>query len=452
MLMNPTTIHVKQQKDNLVLVPSRVVFYEQMQLVETFDDQSECHMLFFYKQKYLTAVRTTRLKIHSYVARAFKEGTVYESQHPFLQALIESNAPLQKISYPQLKKKIARPYSRQEQAKILTFFESFIPKKQLFQDMKSLFYQYRREGNMSGAYRVIRVMRDFAPNNRFVKEMANDLSYRKLANLYLAQSHTLMERDPLFKEACTSFDDHQRLLEKEDRWIEASSCQLSHFYNQPTPESYQSYRASLSRHFDCDSRTYILEQMSQAIPSFQPVTEDLFQHYVANENVMGVARLYTERELQLNEEQLNQVEVLLERNRFDETPDNLLPFMKRLTAQHPEQTRALLDAFIIRLLETMELEQVNDSLMSFTKKSSLMRKVERMNEIREDLDCMQELGELYYGFQQLEKSIECFQMEMELKPSTPEPLRWLSKVYADKQMMDESKAYQQLCVDVQKWA
>ena len=138
--------------------------------------------------------------------------------------------------------------------------------------------------------------------------------------------------------------------------------------------------------------------------------------------------------------------------RSNETPENLLPFMKRITAKHPDQTRKLLDAFVIRLLETMELEQVHDFLKAFKKKSSLMRKVERMNEIHEDLDCMQELGELYYGFHQLEKSIECFQMEMELKPSAPEPLRWLSKVYADKKMLDESKAYQQLCVDVQKWA
>ncbi|MBX0359345.1 hypothetical protein [Halobacillus sp. Nhm2S1] len=450
--MKPMTIHVKQPKKDLALVPSRIVFYEQMQLVETFDDQSRCHMLFFYKQKYLTAVRTTRLKLQSYVARALKEGTIYESPHPYLQALIEMNAPLHKVSYPQLKKKIERPYSRQEQAKILTFFESFIPKKQLFQDMKSLFYQYRREGNMSGAYRVIRVMRDFAPNNKFVKEMANDLSYRELANLYLEQSHTLMERDPLFKETYAIFEDHQRLLEQEHRWVEASSHLLTHFYNQPTPENYQLYRDCLSRYFDGDSRTFLLERMSQTMPSFPSVNEDLFQHYVVKENTNAAARLYTERELMLNEKQFKQMTSLLEKNCFHEDPVYFMPFMSRITAQHPEETRELLDTFVIRLLDTMEVEQVYDSLKSFPKKSSLMRKVERMNEIREDLDCMQELGELYYGFHQLEKSIECFQMEMELKPSTPEPLRWLSKVYADKQMMDESKAYQQLCVDIQKWA
>ncbi|MGR9047333.1 hypothetical protein ACQ4XT_01610 [Halobacillus faecis] len=321
--MNSMTIHVKQQKKDLALDPSRVVFYEQMQLVETFNDQSECYMLFFYKQKYLTTVRTTRLKLKSYVARAFKEGKVYDSPHPFLQALIEMNSPLHKISYPQLKKKIVRLYSRQEQAKILTFFESFIPKKQLFQDMKSLFYQHRREGNMSGAYRVIRVMRDFAPNNRFVKEMANDLAYRDFADLYLEQSHTLMERDLLFKETCASFEDHQRLLKEENRWIEASSHLLSHFYNQPTPENYQLYQSALSRHFDCDSRTFLLEQVSQTIPSFPLVTEDLFQHYLVNENISAVARLYTERELMLNDKQFKQVMVLLEQDRFRENPEDL---------------------------------------------------------------------------------------------------------------------------------
>lgn len=441
-----------QKKNDLRLTPARVVFYEQLQVIETYDDEAACYMLFFYKQKFLTAVQTKRIKVHSYLARTFRRGIVYEAPHPFLQALIDTNPPLRKISYPQLKKKMERDFSRQEEAKILTYFESFIPKKQLFQDIKAIFYQYRREGSMSGAYRIIRVMIDFAPNNRFVKEVANDLAFRKIQELYLEKSETIFERDPLFAESNAAFEDRLLLLEKENRWIEVGSYLMADLYEHPTKESYQSYRAFAQKYFDSDSRTLLLEQLFRSIPSLEGVMEDLLAQYLLDEKLQEIAHLFKERDVVMDEKQLRQVALLLEKDGFRTAPEQLSPIMKRLLAEEAHQVGELFEKYVAGLLEVLELEDVHVQLQAFPQKSSLARKVERMNRIQDDLDCMQELGELYYEFNQLDRALECFQMEMELKPSDPKPLRWLSKVYADKQMVQESKTYQQLCVDVQKWA
>lgn len=451
-MMNNILLSSDQKKNDLCLTPARVVFYEQMQVIETFDDEAACYMLFFYKQKFLTAVKTKRIKIHSYLARTFREGIVYEAPHPFLQALVDTNPPLRKISYPQLKKKMERHFSRQEQARILTYFESFIPKKQLFQDIKAIFYQYRREGSMSGAYRIIRVMIDFAPNNRFVKEVANDMSFRKIQEQYLEESETVFERDPIFAEVSAPFEDRLLLLEKENRWIEVSSYLMSNLYDHPTNESYQSYKKSLQKHFDPSSQTLLLEQLSRSIPSLEGVTEDLLQQYLLDGKLEEIAYLFKERDVVLDEKQFDQMTLLLEKDGFRTAPQQWTPVMKRLLEEKPNQVGGLFEKYVAGLLGVLELKDVHVQLQSFPQKSSLVRKVERMNRIREDLDCMQELGELYYEFNQLDRALECFQMEMELKPSDPKPLRWLSKIYADKQMLDESKAYQQLCVDVQKWA
>ncbi|SFJ75181.1 hypothetical protein SAMN04487936_10442 [Halobacillus dabanensis] len=450
--MKTILLSSSHKKNDLCLTPARVVFYEQMQVIETYDDQAACYMLFFYKQKFLTAVKTKRMKVHSYLARSFREGTVYEAPHPFLQALVDSNTPLRKISYPQLKKKMERDFSRQEQAKILTYFESFIPKKQLFQDIKAIFYHYRREGSMSGAYRIIRVLIDFAPNNRFVKEVANDLSFRKIQGLYLEESKTIFERDSLFAEAKAAYDDRLLLLEKEKRWIEVSAYLMAALYDHPTSERYQAYRNFTQKYFDPGSRALLLEQLSRSIPALEGVTEDLLQQYLLDEKLKEIAFLFKERDVVLDEKQLGKVALLLEKDGFRTNPEQFSPIMKRLYSENPDQAGVLFEKYVAGLLEVLELEDVHNKLQEFPQKSPLARKIERMNQIREDLDCMQELGELYYEFNQLDRALECFQMEMELKPSDPEPLRWLSKVYADKQMIQESKTYQQLCVDVQKWA
>ena len=75
-----------------------------------------------------------------------------------------------------------------------------------------------------------------------------------------------------------------------------------------------------------------------------------------------------------------------------------------------------------------------------------------MQTISDELDDMQTLGELYYEFRQMDKAIECFDWEMELKPADPKPLQWLAKIYREKGMNQESDIYRQLCVNLQKWA
>ncbi|SEH89821.1 hypothetical protein SAMN05192559_105177 [Halobacillus karajensis] len=443
----------KQGKLNLKA--DRVVFFEQMQVMEA-HDETTCFTLFFYKQQYLTAVKTSRVKIDCYLGRILKEGSHYGAAHPFLQALIKSHTTpsLRKISYPQLKQQMEKNrYSRQEQAKILTVFESFIPKKQLFKDIKSLFYQYRREGNMSGAYQIVRVLQDFAPKNSFVREVGNDLSFKKLESMYLDKSAKLLERDPFFKEECSSMIELRALFEEEGRYLEAVSIVMADLVEHPTQENYIHYTQLIEHYFPSEQQIVMLEHLYELIPAFPPLIEDLFHSYVNQKEVVSLIPLIVNHKGILNEDKLNQMEDLLEASLSDISPTTrLAPLMKILVEERTGRIDTLFEKYVISLMSSTDLEQAIAHLNEFPQTLPIVRKVKRMGEIQEDFDSIQELGISYYELHQLDQALDCFQMEMELKPNDPEPLRWIAKIYGAKQMVHEAKIYQQLCADVQKWA
>ncbi|WP_281974948.1 tetratricopeptide repeat protein [Halobacillus litoralis] len=441
-----------KQKNPECVQPERVTFFKQGQVMEAINEHNEMYYLFFYKQQFLTAVKTKSLKRYSYIAQAFSEGAIYEAPHPFIEALVTENQPLQKLSYPQLIKKIDHNHTKQEQAHILTFFESFIPKKQLFKEIKSLFYQYRREGKMFAAYTIVRELRDFAPKNSFVKQVGNDLSFSKFHTMYEEESQKLKDRDPLFAEENASNHLKISILENENRWIEAVSIHMKEISVHPTNEGYQTFINVVNHHFDENSHTCLLEELSRSLPSFDRLSEDLFQKYMHTRQLHKLSKLVTDQGVELDNSQLQALSTTLETFDFTEHPESMNALMERIVAAHPENAEPLLEKYVKALMETLELEDISERLAGFPRHFSIIEKVDRMNGIRDDLDQMQQLGEWYYELEQLDKALECFQLEMEMKPSDPKPLRWLAQVYQDKKMVHESKAYQQLCIDVQKWA
>ncbi|WP_226584700.1 tetratricopeptide repeat protein [Halobacillus litoralis] len=449
-----TTILLKTPKQNgsVDLIPERVVFFEQMQVIEAITDKQECYELFFYKHKFLTAVKTTRMKRSSYIAQAFREGFIYESPHPFIHALVSNNSPLKKLSYPQLKKNLGQQYSKEEQARILTFFESFIPKKHLFEDLKTLFYSYRREGKMASAYMIVRELIRFAPNNRFVKELANDLSFSRLSRLYEEDPAEACIRDPLFAEACADSNGRLLLLEKENRWIESLSLSMQEMSVLPTTQKYSLFTNQMKQRVDDNSYVSLLEELSHSISSFEPLTEELLQIYLRDNNLERLAALVMGDKMDLDTDQLQAIADALETMEIKENIENLTPLVLRLVTNNPATTRPLLENYVISLFLVHDLEGVQEAVSRFPGHLPIIKKIERMCQISEDLNHLLELGEAYYELKQVDQAIECFQMEMELKPSDPQPLRWLAKIYQDKKMVHEAKAYQQLCVDVQKWA
>ncbi|MCF6411399.1 hypothetical protein [Pseudalkalibacillus salsuginis] len=444
----------------------RVAVYLQGEIIESYSEDNAVYYLFFYKYQFLTAVKATRLRRRSFIEKAFKRGMVFNAPHPFIKELLSSNHPCQILSFNPLLDKLEKHYTPQEKAFILTFFESFIPKKQLFNEIKAVFYHYNRKGQTFLGYKIIRILMDFAPNHSLVEYFANDIKVQKYADLYNKNAEKILAEDFIFAEKAlyyrkkkdSCFQQLTERLEKESRWIDLIalfSCKLT---SSPSTDYYYPLIKLLEAHFDEYETMSFLEALSSKLPEFRPLQQNLFQHYIKHHKIEAVSHMMKNHDFELNS---NQVEIfgdLLEQVDPEEDliePEMLHTVLGPVMNMYPEKADNLLTKYVISLLKTEELSSIQEWLRPFNenyKNLQIIRKIDTMQELSNDPDQMQTLGELYYEFRQLNQAVECFSWQTELNPTDPKPLRWLAKVYGEMGKTQESEAYRQQCINLQKLA
>ncbi|SHG65518.1 tetratricopeptide repeat protein [Ornithinibacillus halophilus] len=449
------TVYNRQQP--IKLKAERVVFYLQGEIIEAVNRKNEEFYLFFYKNRFLTAAKTTKLRRACFIEKAFKSGIVFDGSHPIVSKLLSSNAPCHIIGFDILLKKLNSHYSPHEKSFILTFFESFISKKKLLQEMISIFYDFRRNGQLFHAYQITQIIKEFAPDHNLVKQLTNDVAYQKYAIMYEEKSEELFTKDLLYaeklyyyeKENLHYFHNYIQLVENQSRWISAIALWIWQVSNQPTKQNYQSLIERLNEQFDDVENIYILEKVSKQIPKFIPIQQDLFQLYVEINDMDKLFRLMKQKEFQLNDKQVQLIGDRLAKTNWEknsspldmETMDALL---KPISKEFPDKAEPILTNFVISLLKTKELNEVKNWLKQSQgsyDNFSIYKKVKQMVQLENELDEMQTLGELYFDLKLYDRAIECFSWEMEMKPQDPKPVQWLSKTYREMGMPEESEAY-----------
>lgn len=443
----------------------KVIFYLQGEIIEAISENEEIYYLFFYKYRFLTAVKAKRVKLQSYIERAFKQGMVFDAPHPLIEKLISTRHELQILSFNQLVNKLELHYTPQEQAYILTLFESFFPKKQLFTEILTHYYEYRRNGQLALGYQIIRILMDFAPKQSLVKSFANDIHFHKYAVLYNEKSPKVLAADLVYAEKVLydgkeKKDDFKLLtafLEKKSRWLDLIAIFLSNRNTSLSVEEYRYLSHLLELHFNEEESMFILEQLSLRYPAFLPLKQDLFNQYIEFKRIGKLLELLNSHEIVLSHTQLQALASMLEEadtGVFPHDPVALQEMVNRLMNLLPEKTELLLKRSVTVLLQTIEPVEIKlwmNPLKSKAGSSQTFDKIEAIVELSDSLNNMQTLGELYFEFQQFERAIECFSWEMELDPTNPKPLQWLAKVYHEMGQEQESEVYQQLCINVQKW-
>lgn len=458
---------LKDHENSIQLQAERVAFYLQGEIIEAFNaEKNKVYYLFFYKSHYLTACKAKKLRRNSYIEHAFKDGLVFNEPHPIIEKLISSNSPLKMTAFNPLVKKLEKLYSNHEKAQILTFFESFFPKKHLFHEISSIFYEYRRNGQMFLGYRIVRILHDFAPNHSLVKELNGSLMFNKYATLYNQMSEKLLEKDPIFVEKVlfTQKKDPQRFqqlvecYEKDARLLDLVALYSYKLKDIPSNDAYRSLVKLLHQTFNEFESIEILEGLSSQIPEYLPLQHDLFTHYLSTRNMKEVLNLANHQEFNLSKSDSRTFGSILNDIDFKEDfmqPEMLKSLMKTVVKFFPEKVEDFLYKSVVTLLRSHELPYIKEWLAPFKASQThlqLFDKIDRIQIYNDDLDQMQTLGELYVEFKQLDKAIECFCWEMELKPNDPKPLQWLAKVYQEKGMDHEADAFRQLCINLQKRA
>ncbi|RYG72019.1 hypothetical protein EU245_11990 [Lentibacillus lipolyticus] len=465
-MSNNQFILYNRRKKPIVFEPSRVALYRQCEVVEAVSENNDMYYLFFYNYRFLTAAKATKLKRRSFIASALQHGMVFEAPHPFIECLFSSNQALQMKGFDTLIKELDKRYSLLEKAFILTFFESFISKKRLFEAIKAIFYIYRRSGQNFNGYQIIRILMDFAPGHSFVRQMAADKSFRQYKDQYDQHDEAVLSADPVFfeKVAYANSDDNTYLqqlithLEQSSRWIDVLALYSIHFVKNPATHTYDSLISIAASHLTAHQVTQLQEKLYQHSPHFAPLERALLTSYAKGNQVVHVLTMLDGLASELHDEQYTAIREMFFRLDLQQhtLPPALLPALIRsVTLFDQKQADELLHTFISALLVEYEPGYMKTVLQPFMDNQSIhpvYLKLDRMDRFSNDLEQMQALGELYDEFNQPSKAIECFSWEMELKPDDPAPLKGLSKIYRQLGHEQEAKAYRTLLQTIQKQA
>ncbi|SDH39487.1 hypothetical protein SAMN05192534_10535 [Alteribacillus persepolensis] len=456
---------VMDNKKKISIQPERMVVYLQSKIIESTDQEGYMYYLFFYKDHYITAVKTNKVRRRSYVEKANKRGIVFSASHPFCQKLLSNHSSFIKRSFNQVRAKLEKQYPPHETASILTFFDAFIPKKEIFTIIQSYFYQYRRNGQLFAGYRLLRVLLDFTPKHRWVRQTANELQYARYKELYQEKHNDLWEKDinyvekALFQQrqkSSKAADQLLTLFDHDNRFLDACILMIQQFLLKPSQYSYERIMERIKTHFSSEDMLIIVEDMYQRLPSFEPLQYTLLHHYLLQQNLDKTIPLLNEHSLQLTNTQWMDLENMLEKMNIQHdnmSIEHLNTYIAALFQTDPKKAETILHKCVTQLLTVKKLADVSDWLrpiQSAYANSPVIKRIENMLQWSEDPDQQRKLGELYYQFQQIDQAIECFSWEMEMDTQDPLPVRWLSKLYLEAGKQEESKAYQKLYQEMQK--
>jgi len=443
----------------------RMAIYLQSKIIEAYDQHKQVYYVFFYKDHYLTAAKTTRLMRNSHIEHAFKNGIIIPSYHPLVKSLISSDQLYKKRTFTQVIAKMEKILTPLEMANLATFFESFIPRKKIFTYIQNLFYEYRRNGKMFLSYRIIRILMDFTPTHSFVKELSNHLDFLKFAKLYHQGADIIFDKDPIYAEKVyfsnlenkAYFQKLSILLEQQSRWTDLIALNIHQLAR--NQENFFSLLLLLENHFQEEEIVQVLEDLFDQIPEQVELQQYLLKKYFHLHQTEKILILLSSQNLTLNEMQTMEFIKLLEDFNFEVHPDHLeklhlffIPFFNL----NPKKAEDFLQKWIIQLLskgyDTSSIKTLLAPLRQVKEAVPLLMKLEKMHKLANDPDQQLLLGQLYYQFKQFNQAIECFSWEMELKAFDPKPVQWLSKIYNELGMKQEYMAYHQLCIDMQKRA
>jgi tetratricopeptide (TPR) repeat protein len=446
--------------------PQRIAFYRDMAFIETVSPQRELHYLFFYKEQFLTCKKALKLKRSSFIEQAFKEGVVFLCPHPLADRLIEKNSPLKVISFNDLHKKLQNTMTLQETAYIFRALDSFLSHEKLFRLIRNHYYQYRRNGQFLHAYKLLQILAETSPGNSWVKQTSADLNFLPYEKLYEQEPQKLLAKDPLYaaselwknRYVHKNMETLQQLLLKRNNILTVTALMLEAVQQSPSQDTLQPLNMWLDSHFQTDDKREILYSLAKQIPENKEILQQLLQDLIESNEYEKALTLVVESPNSTSALDENMLTALFEGIQWQQTSipiEKLNSLLISVLQQKPSKLDKILQSCVISLLKGHDIPFIADWISPLQDQNislPIAEKIKKMNLLMDDPDHQSQLGEFYYQFNVLDRAIDCFSWDMELRPNDPQPVKWLSRLYQEKGMASEAKAYQQVLMEMQKRA
>lgn len=462
-LMIPVEISVKDKQRSYKGKAVRASMYARSKVIHVQTEENENFYLIFYRSSFVYGGILDNIDEAAFIHRAFCDGIVIESPNPVLSAFI----PKKTVSLPNRNKlfsQLQSHFSPQEIAYISTTLDSFFEKEYLVKVIEQIYFDYKRNGKFMKAFQILQILTAFMPSLKSANERLSSREFYACHDFYQPSNlPSIYEKDPFYVE-------------------------LYCFKNRSQPDIYPIFDEIL-RKKECFEELILLwlEKIEklQKVESIEQYTNIALKFMTLKEWCFTLARVKT-NPFRMLPEASKMILDLMNKGNYSEAAMYLMAFMDDLPKEFdpilkelwknldPEFVVSHLEQFIstiqrqsmdgnvmqpetqifqlvVNMLKGYELQTVHNKLLPLKKvlpHSTVLRKLNKMAALLEDPDRMMELGDDYAEFQQYDSAIDCYFWEMELKPSDPEPVRKLCKMYLQKGLVKEAAAYQKVFAEL----
>lgn len=452
-----------KNKKTIDVTPTQLTIYKQSKIVELMDKEKNHYYLFFFKDEFINGLQANEIKIDSYLHKAFNKGFNYNGNHPLTNIVLSNKKTYTNHRFNQLYTKVKQNHSLIEAAYIFTFFDSFIPKSEIVKLLKSVYYHYRRNGQLNNAFKTIKVYEISMPNDHFAKEMLNNIQFQPYEILY-QDIKSLTSKDNIYIESyCYDHLTNSNItfltgiLKKQNRWIDVLTLQMYQLARAGAPSTFYEIKTIMEEHLTYDQQVLLLlDLLPQFKHTLQEVQQHLFEILIQQKGYNQLIELVVTEELSTTPKQLKFISHSFEQadshlfpSLFSQLNHKLLSLYKHDPKTLEKVTHRCVKSFlpyysIGKIIEW--ISPIKEAGLSLP----IEKKLIKMEKLENDPDGQFILGELYLNFDLLDKSIDCFKWEMELHPEDPKPLQLLTKVLKQMGNTEEANAYHHLLLQLQK--
>jgi len=441
----------------------RIAIYLQSKVLEIMDSNDSVFYLIYFKNILLGGGKIENVKKDTFLYEAFQQGITIGHSHPLFPVLLPKNRKLTIPKANHLFTQLQNDLSLQEIAFAATSMDPFISKQQLNHVIREIFNHFRRNGQFLKAYQIAKIWLQFSPETKTIKQLIGTSEFKKYRKMEVSDSKAVIEQDSLSKEQF--YYQHRkeqeyeiqlhRLLKQQSRHLDQLVLFFHQFELKHDFYDYREFIQLLRNELKLEERYEALKFLWESSPEHTLLTEDLMQEQIHLKLYSEALQLLANRIPILSAMNTERIESILELVDPSTLTDvrNINQLISQLYPTHLEKKEDLVRCLVTSLLKQLNPTEVKRWLEPIRETSPnlpVMDEIDQLELLSNDIDQLTKLGELYFQFGSLDRSIECFTWEMELNPKSIDPVRWLSKLYKEKGMQKEADDYKKLSIFLAK--
>jgi tetratricopeptide (TPR) repeat protein len=443
----------------------RIAIYLQSKVLEIIDSNNSVFYLVYFKNTVIGGGQVGEVKQGTFLYKVFEQGIVLDTTHPLFPVLLPKNRNVHIPAVNEVFTHLQNQLSLPEVAVAATYMDNFIEQHQLVSIIRQIFDHFKRNGQFLNAYHIAKILLHFSPDIKAIQEIIRTWEFEKHRKADEANTEAFLQQAPLLMEPFCYQNRSERkyeinlhqLLMQQSRPVERLLLFMNLFELKHDFYDYDEFIGLLQQVLTPDEQYQVLTFLCESSPAYPPLTDRLLQEQIRLQRYPEALALILNHIPSPSPAHYKIIEAVIDHvdASFLLTLTGINEMLGGLYPANPGNKESLIRRVVTSLLHQLDINEVQawlEPIKEISPDLPIFAELKQIQTLSNDLDNLMKLGELYYQFGLLDKSIECFTWEMELSPTALEPIRWLSKVYQEKGMKEESESYKNLSIHMAKRA